>query len=109
MWQEAHHPPTSRTYTLLHLICVSAHMWVLPCCTHQAVLTQDSYSPPTGYPEQVHELLEISGTWKEQPCLESEACREGHHRPSTHYAREAAAAGREIHDLCYVHTPPGDN
>lgn len=55
-----------------------------------------------GYPEQARALMAGRADWRELPCSALERSRPGHYRPSTHYAREAAAEGREACDLCWL-------
>jgi len=55
-----------------------------------------------GYPDHARAAFLEVGGWREVPCEWLEAQRPGHARPSTRYAREAVAAGRECRDLCFV-------
>ena len=57
-----------------------------------------------GYPAEARAVIAAdSPAWVEVDCKECEACRPGHERPDTHYAREAVREGREIHDLCFLY------
>ena len=57
-----------------------------------------------GYPEQIREAVATCGaSWEEVACEALEAQRgPGFVRPSTRYAREAAEAGRDVEELCFV-------
>ena len=50
------------------------------------------------YPQQVRDVLAapaFSSLWRSASCAERL-------RPSTKYERDGLAAGREVHDLCFV-------
>jgi len=59
-------------------------------------------SDVSGYAEDVKLLLSKEGAWDDVPVSLLEFERPGHFRPDTKYARDGAAAGRTIDDVCFV-------